>query len=116
MKMTLIDQEEVLKAFAFELDKLGRERISELDLEIVKQRLKSGYIFSLESMNSRMYRLGKNQLLLGRHYTEEETMAEIDSVTLEEIYAVCKRISDFSVYSGVAISKNKLDIKKMMQL
>lgn len=108
-------EQEVLHAFEFELNKLGTESISEDDLEIVKQRLKSGYIFSLESMNSRMYRLGKNQLLLGRHYTEEETMNEIDSVTIEDIHTVCKRISDFSAYSGVAISKSKIDIKKMMQ-
>lgn len=109
-------EEEVLRAFAFELRKLGEEGLNASDLEIVKQRLKSGYIFSMESMNSRMYRLGKNQLLLGRHYTEEETMNEIDAVTLEDINAVCRRISDFSAYSGVVISNCKVDIKKMMQI
>lgn len=108
-------EQEVLQAFASELDLLGRNNITEKDLEIVKQRLKSGYIFSLESMNSRMYRLGKNQLLLGRHYTEEETMAEIDAVTLKDTDAVCKRLADMSAYSGVVISKDKLDMKKMMQ-
>lgn len=108
-------EQEVLRAFEFELNKLGKECISAEDLKIVKQRLKSSYIFSLESMNSRMYRLGKNQLLLGRHYTEEETLNEIDSVTIEDINEICRKISDFSAYSGVAISKNRIDLKKMMQ-
>lgn len=109
-------EQEVLNAFDYELNKLGSESITQSDLDTVKQRMKSSYIFSLESMNSRMYRLGKNQLLLGRHYTEEETMAEIDAVTLENIDEVCKRLADFSAYSGVAISKNKLDMKKLMQV
>ncbi len=66
-------------------------------------------------MTGRMYRLGKNMLLLGRYYAPEEVMADIDSVTQEQIVQVCGRIGDLSSYSGVAISKDKLDLRKLMR-
>lgn len=106
--------EEALNAIAFELEKLSKEGISRDDVEVVKQRLKSNYIFSLESMNSKMYRLGKSTLLLGRPFTPEETMAQIDAVTQTDVEAACIRLGDFNLYSGVSISKEKLNIKKIM--
>ncbi|HCU07832.1 MAG TPA: peptidase M16 [Clostridiales bacterium] len=107
---------ETLDAIASELKLLKQEGLASEEVDIVKQRLKSGYIFSLESMNSRMYRLGKNMLLLGRYFTPEEVMAEIDAVTQDEILEICRQIGDLSAYSGVSISKEKLDVKKLMSI
>jgi predicted Zn-dependent peptidase len=107
-------EEETLNAIAVELKQLQKEMLTAEETDIVKQRLKSGYIFSLESMNSRMYRLGKNMLLLGRYYTPEEVMADIDGVTRDQIAEVCRMVGDLSAYSGVAISKEKLDLQKFM--
>jgi predicted Zn-dependent peptidase len=114
--VTMGKAKEALSAIAFELEKLGREAIGKEDIDVVKQRLKSGYIFSLESMNSRMYRLGKNSLILGRHYTPEETLAEIDSVTQEEVETACSMLGKFDSYSGVSISKDKLNMKALMEI
>lgn len=104
---------EVLQAIGEELSALAEEGISEEQTQVVKQRLKSGFIFSLESTNSRMYRLGKNMLLLGRTYTEEETMAEIDAVSREQVNAFAKRIADIRSYSGAAISPRSLDWEEL---
>ena len=98
-----------------ELAGLKRDGISEEETEIVKQRLKSGYIFSLESMNSRMYRLGRNLLLLDKVYSQEDTMAEIDAVTADQVNAFLERICEIGRYSGVAISKEKVDVKRLMK-
>ena len=103
----------VLQAIGEELSALAEEGISEEQTQVVKQRLKSGFIFSLESTNSRMYRLGKNMLLLGRTYTEEETMAEIDAVSREQVNAFAKRIADIRSYSGAAISPRSLDWEEL---
>ena len=104
---------EVLQAIGEELSALAEEGISEEQTQVVKQRLKSGFIFSLESTNSRMYRLGKNMLLLGRTYTEEETLAEIDAVSREQVNAFAKRIADIRSYSGAAISPRSLDWEEL---
>ena len=47
-----------------------------------KEQLKGNLILSLESTSSRMNRLGKNELMLGRHYTLDEMLERIDQVEL----------------------------------
>lgn len=112
--LSLGKEKEAVDAIGEELYRLADEGISEAEVETVKQRLKSGFIFSNESMNSRMLRLGKNRLLLGRNYTEEETMAEIDAVTAEQVNAFAGRIADIKTYSGVCISKNRVDMHRLI--
>ena len=108
-------EREFLDAVAEEMQGLAEDGISEEQTEIVKQRMKSGFIFSLESTNSRMHRLGRNMLLLGRTYTEEETMAEIDAVTCGQVNDFLHRVCDLNTYSGVAISGSKIDMKHLLQ-
>ncbi len=104
---------EYIEAVREELTQLAEQGISPEQTGIVKQRLKSGFIFSLESTNSRMVRLGKNMLLLGRTYSEEETMSEIDSVTPEQVNDFIARIADLSAYSGAVISPCDIDLKEL---
>jgi len=103
-----------VEAIAEELDALKKEGISKEDIENVKMRLKSGYIFSQESLSSRMNIMGKNRLLLGRNYTQEETLREIDAVSEDRTRAMIDMICDIKKYSGVTISKNRLDLKKLI--
>ena len=112
--LSLGKEKEAINAIGEELYKMADEGISEELIEIVKQRLKSGYIFSNESINSRMLRIGKNRLLMGRNYTEAEIMAEIDSITPQQVNDFAKRIGNIKDYSGVCVSKNKVDMRKLM--
>lgn len=57
-----------------------------------KEQLKGSLILSLESTGSRMNRLGKNELMLGRHYTLDEMIARIDAVTMEDVDIIIKRM------------------------
>ena len=52
-------------------------------------------------------------LLLGRTYTEEETMAEIDAVTQEQVNRFAQRIADIRRYSGAAISPLGLEWEEL---
>ena len=108
-------EKDFLEAIREELYGIAEEGIGEEQTEIVKQRLKSGFIFSLESSNSRMIRLGKNMLLIGRTYSEEETMEEIDAVTPQQVNAFLERVCDPDRYSGVAISGKRIDIRKLLR-
>ena len=62
-----------------------------------------------------MYRLGKNMLLLGRTYSEEETMAEIDAVTADQVNAFIDLICELPSYSAAAISPRTLKLEKLLQ-
>ncbi|MBR4150759.1 MAG: insulinase family protein [Firmicutes bacterium] len=107
-------EKEAVDAIAGELEELADKGISEEQIELVKRRLKSGYIFSLERINGRMHVLGKNRLLLGRNYTPEENMAEIDAITPRQVSDYIAMIADIHRYSAVSISKEKLDIRKLI--
>jgi predicted Zn-dependent peptidase len=53
-----------------------------------KEQVKGSMMLSLESTSSRMSRLGKNELILGREVTLDETIQGINRVTEEDIRSV----------------------------
>jgi len=70
------------------LGELAAQGLSEAELHRGKEQLKGNLILSLESTSSRMNRLGKNELMLGRHYTLDEMLARIDRVELSDLHEI----------------------------
>ncbi|MED1721668.1 pitrilysin family protein [Brevibacillus parabrevis] len=66
--------------------------ISDKELNKGKEQLKGSLMLSLESTNSRMSRLGKNELLLERHLNLDEIIAKIDRVSHESVLAVAQEL------------------------
>lgn len=64
--------------------------ITASELSKGKEQLKGSLILSLESTGSRMNRLGKNELMLGRHYSLDEMIARIEAVTMDDVNEVLK--------------------------
>lgn len=64
--------------------------MTDKELSKGKEQLKGSLILSLESTGSRMNRLGKNELMLGRHYTLDEMIARIEAVTMDDVNTVLK--------------------------
>ena len=56
--------EDALNAIKHELEELREKGVTEEELAMAKEQMKSSYIFGLENINSRMFSIGKNQLLL----------------------------------------------------
>lgn len=79
---------EVLDVAVHELDRLRREGINDSELERGKEQLKGSLILGLESSGSRMNRMGKNELLVGRHYSLDELVERIEAVTADEVREV----------------------------
>lgn len=67
------------------LQKVSTEGIKETELSNAKEQLKGSFVLGLESTNSRMSRNGRNELLHGRHKTIDETIAEIDLVSMDKV-------------------------------
>ncbi|MEK8214446.1 M16 family metallopeptidase [Paenibacillus sp. FSL L8-0463] len=59
--------------------------LSEDELRKGKEQLKGSLILSLESTSSRMNRIGKNELMLGRHDTLDDMITKIGLVTMDDI-------------------------------
>ncbi|MCR8983634.1 insulinase family protein [Brevibacillus laterosporus] len=66
--------------------------ITEKELNKGKEQLKGSLMLSLESTSSRMNRLGKNELLHGRHLTLDEIIAKVDRVSQKSVLAVAKEL------------------------
>jgi predicted Zn-dependent peptidase len=80
--------EEVLQVTMDVLHGIKSNGMTEAELRRGKEQLKGSLILSLESTSSRMNRLGKNELLIAKHYNLDELIARIEKVSLEQVQTV----------------------------
>lgn len=64
------------------------------ELDKAKQQVKGAMMLGLESSGSRMSRIAKNELLLGRDVPVEETLAGLTSVTTSDVQAIANQLFD----------------------
>lgn len=98
-----------------ELDKLDQYGVTEEELSMSKEQLKSSYIFGQENVASRMFTIGKNLLLLDKVYTAEEVLEGIDQVSLESIDQIKHMICDTDNYSAVCVTDKRVNLKRMIK-
>ncbi|RDV82525.1 M16 family metallopeptidase [Ammonifex thiophilus] len=80
-----------LQAIVEELKKVCRSDLSPEEVERAKNQLKGSFLLSLESVTTRMSRLGKSWLYLGRVLSPEEVAERITAVTLEQVQVLARR-------------------------
>ncbi|WP_168122204.1 pitrilysin family protein [Paenibacillus sp. HB172176] len=83
---------EVLELTLEQLNELSVKGLEEEELLRGKEQLKGSLILSLESTSSRMNRIGKNELMVGRHYNLDQLLERIESVTMDDVREVTKRM------------------------
>lgn len=74
------------------LEQLVADGLTEKEIQHSKQRLKGSLVLGLENTSSRMHRNGRNELLMKRHRTIDEMMAEIDLVDSEKTRFVIDQV------------------------
>lgn len=74
------------------LKDLAVNGLSEEELRKGKEQLKGSLILSLEGTGSRMNRIGKNELMIGKHQTLDQIIEKIENVTMEDINVVLDRM------------------------
>lgn len=77
-----------------ELDGLAKEGVTEAELTRSKNQLIGQMVISLESTNSRMSRLGKNELLGVEFVSVEEVINRIELVSIADVNGIFNRIYD----------------------
>jgi len=78
-------QPELIELILREFETLRRNPISEEELRTSKEQLKGNLLLSLESSDTRMTRLAKNEIYFNRFLPVDEVIDRIDSVTAEQI-------------------------------
>ncbi len=75
-----------------ELAKVIDEGITDAELERAKGSMRGGLALSLEDSNSRMIRLGRDELASMPHLSTDERLKKLDAVTREEVQKVAKEM------------------------
>lgn len=68
-----------------EMDKISRESVDEAELQNAKDYTKGNILLSSESTESHMFRMAQNELHFGRFIPIQETISNIQNVTVEDI-------------------------------
>jgi predicted Zn-dependent peptidase len=82
--------EQAITSVLHELELVRREPVTKAELAKAKQQLRAGLEMSLESNGSVADRIGTQLLLTGRVKPIDETLAEIESVTLADVQRVAR--------------------------
>ncbi|MGA7097939.1 MAG: insulinase family protein, partial [Acidimicrobiia bacterium] len=70
------------------LAKVAEEGITPAELERAKGSMRGGLALALEDPNSRMVRLGRDELVGMPHLSVDERLAKLDAVTLDDVQVV----------------------------
>ena len=81
-----------LKVIRDELDKVMEEGVTEDELERAKGSMRGGLALSLEDSNSRMIRLGRDELAGMPHLSTDERLEKLDAVTREDVQQVAREM------------------------
>jgi len=77
-----------------EFRKLKEEPLGEEELTRAKDQLKGNILMGLESSNSRMANLARQEIYFGQFFTADEIIARIDAVQPEQVQAMAQRLFD----------------------
>lgn len=107
--------EATLDAIKYELDMLRKDGVTQEELSMAKEQVKSSYIFGLENINSRMFSIGKNKLLLDKVYDPQEILRSFDNVTREDIMEAARIVGDYTSYCGASVTGKEFDLKGLVR-
>ena len=107
--------EETVKAIKYEIERLCEDGVTDDELAMAKEQMKSSFIFGLENINSRMFNIGKNQLLLDRVYEADEVLQGYDAVTKDDILEAARLIGHSSSYCGAAVTGKEFDLEALVR-
>ena len=91
-----------------EFDKLRKKSVTKIELDRAKSQAKGSIMLGLESMGSRMMRIGRQELYYNRYFSLDSILAMIEGVTLDEIVEVTEEILDPARYSVIKILPESL--------
>jgi len=101
----------VMELIVDEINGLTTNKITEANLYKLKQQLKSNYLLSLESSNSRMASLGRGLLLRNKITPPNEIIEKIDDISTKQIQMLVERVFDLDRMSLAAVG----DVKNLKE-
>jgi predicted Zn-dependent peptidase len=85
---------ETIDLIMTEFRKLKEETLPEEELTRAKDQIKGNILMGLESSNSRMANLARQEIYFGQFFTAEEIVARIDAVEAAQVQVMAQRLFD----------------------
>jgi predicted Zn-dependent peptidase len=98
-----------------EIKKMSTNKLTDIEVRKTKEQLKGSYILGLESISSRMFGLGKSELMLGKVYEPKDILNQVDSITTADVHEVIENIFGNGIHSAAAVGRN-IDEEKFKNL
>lgn len=109
--------DEVIELILQEIKGVTEKGITEKELTRTKEQIKGSLYLGLESVSSRMTRLGRSELCIGRVITPDEVIKKISAVTLDDVQSIAGELfSDRSFsLSTIGPLEENVDIEKLLK-
>jgi len=105
---------EAVETMLKEFRKLKRSRLPSAKVERIKDQLKGALVLGLESTSSRMNRLGRQEIVMGRFFSIKEALKCIDKITPDDLVNVARRILDSNNITVTALgSASEKDLSRV---
>ena len=107
----------VIELVLKEMEKFSKNGINKQELLFAKDQLKGNLLLGLESSDARMNRLAKNIIFFNKVIPIEESIKQIDAVSIEDITYLAKRFfnPDYFTMAALGPAKEK-EIKKLEEI
>ncbi|MDA8443019.1 MAG: pitrilysin family protein [Peptococcaceae bacterium] len=100
----------VIECILTEMAKLKNDGISRDELDRTKAQIKGSLYLSVESVNSRMSRLGKNELSFNRVISIDEVVEKLSKVTLNDVTELARIMFDPKALALTTIGPGRFDL------
>ncbi len=94
---------EVLELTRSECENIGRNSVTDQELERAKNQIRGSLVMGQESMSNRMSRLAKSEMYFGRITRLQEIIKAIMDVTKDDVAAVASKLFSNAEFALVAI-------------
>jgi predicted Zn-dependent peptidase len=97
-----------------EYSKVKRFRLPKSRLNLIKDQLKGNLILALESVSSRMNRIGRHEIMTGQYLSVEKAIARIDAVTADDVIGIARQVLNADNLTVTALgSALKKDLNRL---
>lgn len=97
---------DALKLINEEIHNINIKKMNSIQIRKAKEQLKGNYILGLESISSRMFGMGKSELMLGKVNEPREILNKIDDISDADVFDVIDNIFGKGIISAAAVGRN----------
>lgn len=100
-------EEGALHSIREETERFLQDGVTDEELSRAREQIKANILMGLESTGARMSNMAKTEILFGRAFDPDETIAKYDAVTKEDVLSLARNIFIEPMLSFSAVGKVK---------